>query len=222
MIVNKAAKTGIPEYIFEIIRDNEITEKELQDILGEDFKKELRDDYGYRWNRLAGDSEINYTEILNYICVEANLQHWQYMFDYSGCPIVYRYNDRKTGKIIYEDTTMELDGYSQSNYQFTSAEDRQCFSDGIYLDVFIANVAGGICCRINLRNSECTFYAIGEDDGHWFITTCLWTTVSDNIPYWKNLLMSEISELRFTGLNNQKVIENIWNSNLEVQKKYRW
>lgn len=190
-------------------------------------QEELQGVYSRRYNHKTGEFDsvvINWEELVHYLHVEEDLIEWQWMGmeGCKSCKSQYFRFDNENNCIVCEedyDLYLCLDGYAQYKSWYRESDlDTQCFENNLWVNVFVANVYGGICCHIDKKTSQIKFYGIGEDDGYWFIVNELWI---QDIPMLKRYLMSEVSELRIEGLNHQKIIENIWNSDLSVETKYR-
>lgn len=140
--------------------------------------------------------------------LHSDLMAWQCMFDWhmlkTGCP--------HWG----EDIEYCLDGYSQCEWLRSGGVDKQVFMDDEWINLFVADIWGGVAIRINRKTENVEFWAIGEDDGSWFLTDNLWIK---NLEYWKGLIMSEISELHIPDFDHQKVIEKVWNWSGEIKSR---
>lgn len=191
MVINKST-FPFPSYIF--------------DLSDEDIKK-------LHYNKIHNIEEyygkrLNGTKYIHEAHVHHDLMSWQFMFPYGSTLIKHIHFGSEYDK---EEEEYWFDGYSQVEWCLSGGVDKQIFIHGDWINLFIADIYGGIVVRINKRTYNISFYAIGEDDGSWFLTNSLWIT---NLNYWKGLIMSEISELYIPDFNHQLVIEKIWNGDL--------
>lgn len=227
-IVNKSKNTYFPDICLEYLRyPGEYVEKYIKSCFSGQELKDLQKEYSKRYNPKTGKFDpviIDWVELIHYLHVAEDLIEWQRMGmkGCKSCKAQYFSLDEENNRLVCEedyDLYMCLDGYAQyKSWCKASDLDTQCFANDFWVNVFVANVEGGICCHIDKKTSQIKFYGIGEDDGYWFIVNELWI---QDIPMLKRYLMSEVSELRIEGLDHQKVIENIWNSDLSVETKYR-
>ena len=218
-VINKSKYNWYPIFSNEFIEA--ISENYHEDIL-----RQYIDVNGYK-DILTTYSCDNFKlkDCLEYLLIESDLQSWA--FDWSNCffyyPMFTMFN--WWNKNTYNKLPVDLDGWSQYEYIRSGQEDKQIYlAANKYLHILVANVNNGIGVQINLNDYSIKYYAIGEDDGHWFITTYFWDINNDNINYWKMLIMSEISELHLEEFDHQKVIEQIWNDDILMiyNKTYKW
>lgn len=216
-IVNKSKNSYFPKLCLEYLNyPGTYVDEDIKRCFSNEGKlRNLQNRFSKRYNpktRKFDPVIINWEELVHYLHVEEDLYDWQIM-GMSGC---------EKCKVTYNDHTYNmyfLDGYSQYKSCYGGDKfDTQCFANDLWINVFVASIDGGICCHIDKKTSEIKFYGIGEDDGFWFIVNELWI---QDIPMLKRYLMSEISEIKIEGLDHQKVIENIWNSDISVETKYR-
>lgn len=163
--------------------------------------------------------DIDWIKYTHQLHVENDLEAWQNMFPHYGCYVLLVHMAElnfKTREWTVTECNLYCDGYSQVEDSLSGGVDKQVFMSDEWINLFVAHIDGGIAVRINKITYEILFYAIGEDDGHWFLTNALWFT---NINYWKGLIMSEISELHISEFNHQIVIEKIWNGDLRNIEK---
>lgn len=209
------------KFAIEALANNE-HEDLIKAYLNFDDNKDLQNEISWQISRNRIKS-FDIKSYLKYLIIEEDLQLWSCGFNWENCYFEYSifdpYNCEREECINY------LDGWSQYEWARSGQEDKQVFNNSdCFIHVFVANIDNGIAVQINLKTYEITYYAIGEDDGHWFITSGFWNINESNINYWKMLIMSEISELHLDNFDHQKVIEQIWNDNIieKYNKKYHW
>lgn len=144
--------------------------------------------------------------------VEWDLEQWNHMYNPSIGTIQYTHMadmDLFTYEYTVTRSKFRVDGYSEVEYLRSGGVDRQAFVLGRYINLFIAGVSGGIGVRINISTSEVSAWRIGDNRGHWFLDNySRW--IEKSCPYWKVLVMSEVSELKVPGMDYQEVIQKIW------------
>ncbi len=220
-IVNKSKNTYFPNTCLDYLKyPGKYVDSDIKNCFSEKEQEYLQEEYSKRYNpnTLKFDPVIiNWEELIHYLHVAEDLNVWQ-SIDWTKSLVYYPYWDKNKNQVVWETYPMDLDGYAQCKYQYSGEPDIQCFENELWINVFVASVSGGICCHIDKKTSQVKFYGIGEDDGYWFIVNELWI---EDVPMLKRYLMSEVSELRIKGIDHQKIIENIWYSDLRVETKYR-
>ena len=206
-IVNNSHATWYP---YEALKYMDQPNKDIKQLFPNDTIKYYESNY----------KNIDYKELLHFLCVSEDLSTWCIKYDLNNC-IIYIPSYNKEFNCIdweYHDGGLYFDGYAQYKWAYDGQYDSQFFQNELYINVFVATIYGGICCHIDKKTSDVRFYAIGADDGSLFITDHLFT---NNIPLLKQYLISEISELHIDGINHQMIIENIWNSTLEIETTFK-
>ena len=220
-IVNKSKNTWFPNVCLDYLEyPGTYVDEDIKRCFSKEEQKEIINQYGSRYNyrtKKYDSTIINWEELIHYLHVAEDLNEWQGI-DWTKCSADYAQWDKKNNCILWEPYDLSLDGYAQCKYQYSGEPDTQCFANRLWVNVFVATVDGGICCHIDKKTSQAKFYGIGEDDGYWFIVNELWIR---DIPMLKRYLMSEVSELHIEEIDHQKIIENIWNSDLKIETKYR-
>ena len=221
-IVNKSKNTWFPNTCLAYLEySGTYVDEDIKRCFSKEEQKEITDQYSSRYNYHTGKYDstiINWEELIHYLHVAEDLNEWQGI-DWRGCKCWYAIYDKVNDYIIWEEDEIDLDGYAQYKSWCKGSEfDSQCFANKLWINIFVSSVDGGICCHIDKKTSQVKFYGIGEDDGYWFIVNELWIR---DIPMLKMYLMSEVSELHIEEISHQKIIENIWNSDLKVETKYR-
>lgn len=221
-IVNKSKNTWFPNTCLAYLEyPGTYVDEDIKRCFSKEEQREITNQYSSRYNPRTVKYDpvvINWEELIHYLHVAEDLVDWQ-RIEWRGCKYLRAIYDKINNYIIWEENEIDLDGYAQYKSLCKRSElDSQCFANKLWINVFVANVNGGVCCHIDKKTSQVKFYGIGEDDGYWFIVNELWI---QDIPMLKRHLMSEVSELHIEGLDHQKVIENIWNSDLSVETKYR-